>query len=87
MIAGCVRRSVNGCQSLCNSTSGCKAFEIDHAGKSCAMLSGAPKGVLDSTRDTYVRVPETVDYEWTGTYNGEYRNASFQCFISMRLIN
>ena len=63
--------SLRECQSLCNSTSNCEAIQVDHAGKSCAVLRGDAPGAPDPAHDTWVRVKESdsVKYEWTGTYN------------------
>ena len=35
----------------------------------CALLHSAGPGTGDAGHDTYVRVAETVNYEWTGSYN------------------
>ena len=61
--------SVRECQGLCNTTTGCEATVIDHSNKSCALLNSSSPGAPDATHDTWVRVPATVEWEWTGTYN------------------
>ena len=63
--------SLRECQALCNSTSQCEAIQIDHGGKNCAVLRGDSPGAADPSCDTWVRVkePESVKYDWTGTYN------------------
>jgi hypothetical protein len=71
---GCTIRTASvsdlrACQALCNTTTGCITMTIDHTNKSCSLLSSAGPGTHDSTQDTYVRVAESVKYEWTGSYN------------------
>lgn len=71
---GCTIKTVNvtnlhECQLICNTTNDCVTLTLDHANKSCALLSQDWPGVSDPHVDTYVRVIGTVEYEWTGTYN------------------
>jgi hypothetical protein len=63
--------SVHDCQALCNNTVSCVTITIDHssASKSCSLLHSAGPGAGDPGHDTYVRVAESVKYEWTGSYN------------------
>ena len=61
--------SLHECQSQCNATGGCKAVQIDHANKSCDVLREDAPGAPDPARDTYVRVPGSIRWDWTGSYN------------------
>lgn len=71
---GCVIKatavsSLVACQLLCNSTLGCAAITVDLLTTRCQLLSQSAPGAADAMHDTYVRVPDTVQYDWTGTYN------------------
>eukprot|EP00039_Didymoeca_costata_P023430 m.7068 g.7068 ORF g.7068 m.7068 type:complete len:505 (-) comp3643_c0_seq1:164-1678(-) len=62
------------CQSLCNTTENCQAFIItrganDTGSFQCILKTIAGPGSPNSTITTYVRVPGTVSYDWSGTYN------------------
>lgn len=77
------------CQMACNHTQGCSAFtlaysptrmllsEIDHAqnhaSRWCQLKTATGPGVANASIDTFVRVPEPVQLDFTGTYCGVAR--------------
>ena len=70
--------SVQDCQRQCNLTNGCAGIVIADAAaagndnvssKSCQLKSDTAPGINDPTHDTYVRVAETLQLDFTGTYN------------------
>jgi len=69
--------SVGGCEAMCNATAWCDAFTITSASfasssirdGTCTVKSSAGPGSPSASVDTYVRVPPTLPWDWTGTYN------------------
>ena len=59
------------CEAMCNVTTGCTAITIQEGAgqRSCEIKKVSSPGIFDSSRDTLVRVPGQVQYDWTGTYN------------------
>jgi len=71
-------RTLLGCETLCNATATCVAFEITlggggggggGGGRNCTLKSSAGPGTPSPDHATYVRWQGAVAYDWHGTYN------------------
>lgn len=68
--------TVSDCMGLCNTTAGCAAFAFYASNQTCVLKNIAGPGVALNSSDVYVRVYDSMAWEWRSTYN----NAEPLCY-------
>ena len=85
--------SAEACEVACNHTQGCAAFTLTHpplltqggSKHGCQLKATTGPGAANSLVDTFVRVLEPVQFDFTGTYCGVARvpSSRIQRYSSM----